>query len=129
MIVEPGGFIDISHNAKNLCFVGTSTSGMVEANCERVKLEMQRYGTVLKFKKKVQEIAFNSRRALGCGGRKIRVAKEIALFEVTEKGLALKEIAPGVNMERDILNKMALRPIIPRGLKILDERIYKLEPM
>jgi len=128
-IIGPGGFIDISHNAKNLCFLGTFTSGVVEADCAQGQLKIRKDGTVLKFKKRVQEITFNSRRALSYGERRIRVATERALFEVTEDGLILTKIAPGIDLEKDILEKMEFRPLISRDLKTLDHRIYRPEPI
>ncbi|MDD5748842.1 MAG: acyl CoA:acetate/3-ketoacid CoA transferase [Actinomycetota bacterium] len=125
----PGGFVDISHNAKNICFVGTFTTGRMKAKFDEGRLDIEKDGTILKFKKKVQEITFNAKVALERGGRKIYVATERALFEITENGLVLRAIAPGVEVEKDILAKMEFRPIIPEDIETLDPCIFRPEPM
>jgi len=129
VVVGPGGFVDISHNVKNLCFVGTFTAGIMKAKFDRGKLEIERDGPVCKFKNKVQEITFNARRALSSGGRTIRIATERALFSVDSQGLVLEAIAPGIDLERDVLSKMEFQPKIARKLRTLDERIFRPEPM
>lgn len=129
VIAGPGGFVDISHNAKNVCFVGTFTTGAMKARCDRGKLEIEKDGDVVKFKKHVQEITFNAKRALASGNQKITIATERALFEITNEGLLLKAIAPGIDLQKHILDKMEFEPIVPRDLELLDEKIYKPEPM
>ena len=54
---------------------------------------------------------------------------ERAVFKLTPEGLLLTEIAPGVDLEKDILSQMDFKPIISRDLKLMDEAIFKDEPM
>lgn len=127
-VIGQGGFIDISQNAKEVCFSGIFTAGKPDITCEDGKLVIRKDGTGIKFVKKVQQVTFSGKYARQ-HGQKVTYISERCVFEMTKDGLMLTEIAPGVDLEKDILNKMEFRPLISKDLKLMDERIFKDQPM
>lgn len=127
-VIGQGGFIDISQNAKEVCFSGIFTAGKPDITCEDGKLVIRKDGTGIKFVKKVQQVTFSGKYARQ-HGQKVTYISERCVFEMTKDGLMLTEIAPGVDLEKDILDKMEFRPLISKDLKLMDERIFKDQPM
>jgi propionate CoA-transferase len=127
-IVGPGGFINITQNTRKICFSGVFTAGNVRAVCDDGKLSILKDGTALKFVKRVEQITFSGRHAVETG-KEVLFITERAVFCLTSQGLELIEIAPGVDLERDILAKMEFVPLISRDLKLMDARIFKPEKM
>ncbi|MCL2124847.1 MAG: 3-oxoacid CoA-transferase [Oscillospiraceae bacterium] len=126
----PGGFIDISQNAKKVCFVGMFTAGkpkpdIVVADGE---VRINSDGSEIKFVKEVQQITFSGEYAVK-RGQEIMYISERAVFKLTTDGVMLTEIAPGVDLQRDILAKMEFEPIISKELKTMDPRIFRDERM
>ncbi len=106
-----GGFVNISQSARRLVFCGTFTSGNAEYRVENGRLDVLREGTVKKFVKEVEQCCFNAAGAEG-RGQKVLYITERAVFEIGETGLELKEVAPGCDLEQDILAHMDFRPIV-----------------
>ena len=127
-VTGPGGFIDISQNTKEVCFVGTFTAGGLKEEVRDGKLVILQEGRERKFLNKVQQVTFSGDYA-NEQGQKIMFITERAVFQLTADGLVLTEIAPGVDLEKDILSQMDFKPIISRDLKLMDEAIFKDEPM
>ncbi|MFH1065577.1 MAG: acyl CoA:acetate/3-ketoacid CoA transferase [Nanoarchaeota archaeon] len=96
-----GGFIDISQNTKNIVFVGTMTSGGLEIGIEGGKLRILKEGSHRKFTRKVEQITFSGKYARKTR-QNIKYVTERCVFELGENGIELAEIAPGVDIERDI---------------------------
>ncbi|OOM09271.1 acyl CoA:acetate/3-ketoacid CoA transferase [Clostridium saccharobutylicum] len=123
-----GGFINITQNAKKLVFCGTFTVKGFKAIGDNGKLNILNEGTSKKFVDNVEQITFS-----GDYARKLKqpvmYITERAVFQLKEDGLHLTEIAPGMDLEKDILNKMDFRPIIDKKIKLMDERIFKNELM
>ncbi len=120
-----GGFIDISQNAKQLLFLGTLTAGAkVEVSGGRLRVVSE--GRFRKFVRRVQQKTFSAATA-----RKRRqpvlYVTERAVFRLTDKGLRLEEIAPGLDLERDILSQMEFRPEIADPLRTMDSRLFREE--
>ena len=123
-----GGFIDISQNAKKVVFVGTFTAGNLEVAIEAGKLRILEDGKSIKFVDEVEHRTFSGPEATRRGKEVIYVT-ERCVFRLTAQGLQLTEIAPGIDLQKDILDKMAFRPMIDGELAIMDARIFADGPM
>lgn len=123
-----GGFIDITQTAKNVCFCGTFTSGGLEVEILDGKIKILQEGKTKKLVKNVEQITYSGRYARKAG-QKVLYITERAVFDLVEDGLRLIEIAPGIDLERDILQHMEFEPIIPSEIKIMDHKIFLKEVM
>src|SRR5208283_2974079 len=126
--VGPGGFINISQNSKNIVFVGTLTAGGLKVSVEDGKVRIEQEGREHKFIDQVEQKTFSGRYA---ARNKLPVlyVTERCVFKLREEGLELIEIAPGIDMERDILALMDFKPIISKEPRLMDPRIFRPEPM
>jgi propionate CoA-transferase len=128
-IVGPGGFINISQNARTIVFSGTFTSGGLDVDWPRGEIRITREGRGKKFVRQVQQVTYSGSLANENGQRAFYVT-ERAVFRRNEQGrLELIEIAPGADLDRDILAQMDFRPEISRDLKPMDKRIFLPQPM
>jgi len=123
-----GGFINITQNTKDLYFLGTFTSGKQVLEVNEDGLNIVENGPLKKFKKAVQQITFNGSYATQCNHR-VTFITERAVFKLTPKGLMLTEIAPGIDLQKDILDQMEFTPLIDDNLTPMDERIFRDRPM
>lgn len=123
-VTGPGGFIDISQNTKTVIFTGSFTAGGLETSFEGGRLKILSEGRRLKFRDRVEQVTFSGERALREKKRVLTVT-ERAVFELTERGPTLIEIAPGADLMRDILSKMEFAPAVSGNLKTMDERIFR----
>ena len=122
-----GGFINISQNAKKLVFVGTFTAGRLRVAVEDGRLRVVQDGNVTKFVDEVEHRSFSGRYAMH-RGQPVLYVTERCVFKLTPDGLELVEVAPGIDIERDILARMEFRPIV-RNPAIMDQRIFASGPM
>ena len=125
----PGGFINITQGAKNVCFMGTFTAGKSDIRIEDGKLNILKDGPHIKFRENVNHITFSGENSVDKGRQHIVYITERAVFELTPEGVMLTEIAPGADLEKDILDKMDFRPVISPDLKLMDERLFRPEAM
>ncbi|WP_432662498.1 acyl CoA:acetate/3-ketoacid CoA transferase [Wukongibacter baidiensis] len=123
-----GGFINITQNAKKVVYCGSFTAGGLKVKAADGKLTIEKEGKVKKFLKEVEQITFSGDYAIE-NDTPIIYITERAVFELSKEGLVLKEIAPGVDLEKDILDLMDFKPIISEELKEMDSRIFKEESM
>jgi len=122
-----GGFINISQNAKTVVFAGTFTAGGLDVSVGDGRLTIVREGAAAKFGARVQQITFAGAQAAAQGQRVLYVT-ERCVFELTPRGLALTEVAPGIDVERDILGRMAFAPIV-ESPRTMDPRLFGAEPI
>ncbi|WP_371363984.1 Caffeate CoA-transferase [Sporomusa rhizae] len=123
-----GGFINITQNAKRVFFCGTFTAGGLKVQVADGKLSILNEGKAKKFLEQVEQITFSGQYAQKVK-QPVMYITERAVFELTADGMMLTEIAPGINLEKDILALMDFKPIIAPNLKTMDERIFRDEPM
>lgn len=123
-----GGFINISQNAKAVHFLGMFTCGGHDLRIEDGRLRIARDGTNRKFVSQVEHLTFSGKYATARGQRVMYIT-ERAVFRLTPGGLELTEIAPGVDLERDVLGQMAFTPLIASALQEMDPRIFRDELM
>ncbi len=123
-----GGFINISQTAKKVIFVGTFTAGKLDVTVESGALKILNEGETVKFVSEVEHRTFSGEYAFK-NGQTVLYITERCVFRLVEKGLELIEIAPGVDLDKDILSLMEFRPVISPKLKIMDARIFRDEPM
>jgi propionate CoA-transferase len=119
-----GGFINISQNAKQVVFVGTFMAGDAQIRVADGKLVIERDAGTPKFVEQVDHVTFSGATAVQAG-QPVLYVTERCVFRLTPAGLELIEIAPGVDLERDILARMAFRPIINGQVTLMDSRIFR----
>lgn len=128
-IVGPGGFINISQNAKTVVFSGTFTSGGLDVSWPEGRTRIAREGREKKFVRNVEQITYSGALANENGQRALYVT-ERAVFQRNSAGrLELIEIAPGIDIERDVLAHMEFKPVISDHLREMDARLFLPQPM
>ena len=123
-----GGFIDISQSSKKVVFVGTFTADGLKVSVENGALRIDNEGQARKFVREVEQMTFSGKFASERKQPVIYIT-ERCVFELTAEGMMLIEVAPGIDLERDILAQMDFAPIISPNLKTMDARIFRPEPM
>ena len=123
-----GGFINISQNAKKIIFVGTFTAGDLQVAIEDEKLKIIKEGPHKKLIKQVEHVTFSGKTAV-MTNQPVLYVTERCVFRLTPEGMELTEIAPGVDLQKDILDMMNFKPIIKNHPVLMDKRIFRPEPM
>ncbi|NIA28730.1 MAG: acyl CoA:acetate/3-ketoacid CoA transferase [Actinobacteria bacterium] len=118
-----GGFVDISQNAKKVVFVGTFTAGGLEIEIVKGNLAIKREGKHKKILKSVEQITFSGQYAFDNNQQVIYVT-ERAVFKLVSGKLMLTEIAPGIDLEKDILAHIDFMPEMSSDIKIMREGLY-----
>ena len=102
---------------------GTMTAGGVQYDITKDRLKLIRAGKFKKIVKTVQQVTFNGQLARR-KGQKVTYITDLCVFELTDQGLLLTEIAPGVDLEKDILAHMGFEVVVAPQLKITNPIIY-----
>ena len=122
-----GGFINITQNSRTVVFVGTFSAGGLKIALDDGRLAIVQEGRHRKFVEAIEQVTFSGEYAAKAG-KKVLYVTERCVFALTPEGLELVEVAPGVDIERDILAQMAFRPIVRQPVP-MDPRIFRPEPM
>jgi propionate CoA-transferase len=129
-VIGPGGFINITQNAKIVCFAGTFTTGKGgEFKIADGTLTIVKDSPFIKFRENVEHITFSGEYSTEHGKQKVFYITERAVFMLTREGMELIEIAPGVDLENDVLGKMEFKPVIKGQVSLMDARIFQEENM
>ena len=123
-----GGFINISQSAKEVVFVGTFGAGRLRVATAEGKLKILEEARSRKFVESVEHVTFSGPVAAS-RGQNVLYVTERCVFALRQEGLELTEVAPGIDVERDVLAQMEFKPIIPRDPILMDERIVREGPM
>ena len=123
-----GGFINISQNAKKVVFVGTFTAAGLKISLNEGGLKIEREGKVNKFINRVEHVTFSGEYARR-KKQSVLYVTERCVFALTNEGMELIEIAPGMDVKKDILGHMDFKPIVRGTPQQMDSRIFKPEPM
>ena len=119
-----GGFINLTQGAKNVIFCGTMTSGGYKAEIKDGKLVILQEGAEKKFLKKINQITFSGPSAMAIQ-QNVLYIMDRCVFRLTKEGLKLIEVAPGIDIETQILPYMEFKPIIGDDVKEMDPKIFR----
>ena len=123
-----GGFINISQNAKKVVFVGTFGAGRLRVSAADGKLVVLEEARARKFVEAVEHVTFSGQFA-AARGQAVLYVTERCVFALRPDGLELIEVAPGIDIERNILALMDFKPLIRRDPLLMDARIFREGPM
>lgn len=118
LTVGPGGFIDIAQNARKVVFCGTLAAKGVKLQTGDGQMRVLAQGGVKKLVKKVDQITFSGPQSL-VRGQTVLFLTERASFRLTPEGIELFEIAPGIDLQRDVLDQMDFAPGVAADLKVM----------
>lgn len=121
-----GGFIDICHRTPRLVFCGTLTTGGLDAVVEDGRLSIRREGRVAKFVPAVEHLTFNAERARRRGQSCLYVT-ERAVFRLGPDGLVLTEYAPGIDVRRDILDRVGCAVQVDPAIRPMDANLFRAD--
>lgn len=122
-----GGFIDITQNAKKVVFCGTFTANGCEFTFDNNKLTILKEGKIKKMVSEVAQFSFNGKISRD-SDQEVYVVTERAVFKLVKDGVMLIEIAPGIDLQTQVLDMMDFTPIISSNLKIMDDYLFNEGP-
>jgi propionate CoA-transferase/acetate CoA-transferase len=122
-IIGTGGFVNISQNASTVVFCGTFTAGGLEATPLDGILNIVQEGAVRKFVREVEQITFSGEVA-SKNGQRVLYITERAVLRLIDDGLELIEYAPGIDVQKDILDLIDGEIKISHNLKVMDSKIF-----
>jgi propionate CoA-transferase len=126
-LTGPGGFIDISQSTNVVMFMSPLTAGGLDVSTtEQGNLTINQEGKIKKFVNEIGETTFSGDEAVR-RGQKVLYVTERAVFRRSSKYpvLELIEIAPGIDLQKDVLDQLEFEPVISPNLKLMDRRIFK----
>lgn len=127
-VIGIGGFQNIAQNGKKVVFSGTFTAGGLEITWEEGQTVIKQEGRFAKFVEQLDQVSYHGGYAFD-SGQEIIFITERAVLRCEAAGLVLVEIAPGIDLERDVFAHMGFRPAIADDLKQMDARLFRPAPM
>ncbi len=127
-VVGPGGFMDIATGTKKIVFAGTLTASGLEVSISGGKVTIRNEGTKRKLVADAEQITFSGPQAL-VNGQDVMYITERAVFRLTNEGLVLTEIAPGIDLEKEVLDQIGFEVKVSPDLKEMDPRIFMEDKM
>ncbi|MGB3274845.1 MAG: CoA-transferase [Castellaniella sp.] len=124
LTVGPGGFMDIAQNARKVVFCGTFDTKGGDVSVTPEGLRVNRQGSVRKLVERVEQITYSGAEALRRGHEALFVT-ERAVFELSHAGLVLTEVAPGIDVRRDVLDHMGFAPLVPAEPRRMDLSLFE----
>lgn len=118
-----GGFVDITTNAKHVVFCSTFTGKGLKCSFDGQQLHIDREGSLVKMVGRVTQISYNGKIARR-KHQKMHFVTERAVFELQEEGIVLTEIAPGIDLQTQVLDLMEFTPAISPELKQMNPRLF-----
>lgn len=115
--------MDIAQNARKVVFCGTFDTKGARASVTPGGLRIERAGDVRKLVRRVDQITYSGSQALARGHEAVFVT-ERAVFELSRDGMVLTEVAPGVDVQADVLDAMDFKPLIPRAPRVMDAALF-----
>jgi acyl CoA:acetate/3-ketoacid CoA transferase len=125
LTVGPGGFIDIAQNAKKVVFCGTLAAKGVKLRTGDGSMTVLQQGSVKKLVRQVEQITYSGPQGL-VRGQEVLYLTERASFRLTTAGIELFEIAPGIDLQRDVLDQMEFAPIVAEHLTVMDSAYFRV---
>ena len=124
LTVGPGGFIDIAQNARKVVFCGTFAAKGVKLVTGDGKLQVLQQGAIQKLVKKVDQITFSGPQSL-VRKQQVIYLTERANFRLTTDGIELFEIAPGIDLQMDVLDQMGFKPLLSQNIEVMNTACFK----
>ena len=122
-----GGFVDITSRARKIVFSGFYNAG-ARMEIDGGKLKIEKEGKVRKLVNEVEQVSFSGRRGV-MQGQDVTYVTERCVMKLTPEGIVLTEIAPGVDLQANILDQSEFPLIVSPGLREMDRRLFEPEKM
>lgn len=127
-LIGCGGFINITQSAKKCIFCGEFSAVGFDATIEGGALRIRQEGRIAKFVEAVEQITFSGLHARK-NSRDVLFVTERCVFQLVPEGLLLREIAPGIDLHRDVLDRVQFNPIVPDEVPLMSAAIFGDGPM
>ncbi|HEX5498160.1 MAG TPA: hypothetical protein VFX03_02995, partial [Thermomicrobiales bacterium] len=123
-----GGFIDITARARHIVFSGYLTAGGIDLGLDDGQLRIRKEGRTAKFVPEVEHVTFSGQKARE-RGQDVTFVTERCVLRLMPDGLAVTEIAPGVDLERDVLGQIGFPVRVSPNVRSMDARLFRPEAM
>ena len=127
-LTGPGGFSVIAQGSPTSLFAGNFNAGKIELQFKDGKLKILKDANTVKFVKKVFKIFFSGNEALKYG-KTVKYFTERCVFDLTQKGLRIAEVPEGIDIDKDIIEKMEFKPEVSRDIKKMPEIVFGSQEM